>query len=445
MERDKTVQSEQDPVRPASIEAGSINRAPPAPEADSTGEGPGAERRQWWRSDRIPGGWHPELEASRDHFAELYDFAPIAYCTLDRQGLVADINLRGADLLGRDRSRIVGGSLLPFVDPADRRTFLDHIYRCRIEHGPVKSEVWLRIPPAEAVYAQLLSLPAGHRDPDQFRTAIIDQTDYFRAREAAAAHKAHLVELNEELEARARESERRAKQLQALTLQITHAEHVERRRIARFLHDHLQQLLVTATLQTGMLIGCEREQIEAKVGRMREVLDTAIERSRDLSRELCPPVLDDYGLIDALEWLAEEYRTDQVMDVRIHAKSAVTQSNRDLEIFLFEAARELLLNALKNGNAAQAIVTVKETADAITLSVSDDGTGDEPGDAADDVTDDAHGNGPVDGARVQATPGIGLTTIRERLDMLGGSLHVDTAPGEGFRVTLQCPIGTPWS
>lgn len=420
MERDKTVQGASDP------------------RADSADDPPADDYGQWSPRAGNPSGSNAGLEASRDHFAELYDFAPIAYCTLDRQGLVADINLRGADLLGRDRDRIVGGSLLPFVDPADRRTFLDHIYRCRTEHGPVKSEVWLRIPPAEAVYAQLLSLPAGHRNPDQYRTAIIDQTEYFRAREAAAAHKAHLVELNEELEARALESERRAKQLQVLTLQLTHAEHAERRRIARFIHDHLQQLLVTAKLQTGMLVGADREQIEKKVGRMREVLDTAIERSRDLSQELCPPVLDDYGLIEALEWLAEEYRADQVMDVRIHAETAITLSNRDLEVFLFEAGRELLLNALKNGNAGQAIVTVKETSDTITLSVADDGIGNEPAEAADGLI----GDEPTGGSRRHDTPGIGLTMIRERLEMLGGSIHIDTARGKGFRVRLQCPLGT---
>lgn len=420
MERDKTLPGQSDPGADSADD----------PAADDYGQ-------RWPRADNSS-GVNPELEASRDHFAELYDFAPIAYCTLDRQGLVADINLRGADLLGRDRNQIVGGSLLPFVDPADRRTFLDHIYRCRSEHGPVKSEVWLQIPSAEAVYAQLLSMPAGHRNPDQYRTAIIDQTDYFRAREAAAAHKAHLVELNEQLETRARESERRAKQLQALTLQLTHAEHAERRRIARFIHDHLQQLLVTAKLQTGMLVGAEPEQIEKKIGRMREVLDTAIERSRDLSHELCPPVLDDYGLIEALEWLAEEYRADQVMDVRVYAEASIPLSNRDLEVFLFEAARELLLNALKNGNAGQAIITVKETSDAITLSVADDGAGNEPADAADVVT----GEETDVESRPHDTPGIGLTMIRERLEMLGGSIHIDTAPGRGFRVTLWCPLGT---
>lgn len=425
MQPDKTVRGQSDGQLPGSSDTDPADRAPASPGTESADDPPESDDGQWRPAAREFAGEHPELEASRDHFAELYDFAPIAYCTLGRQGLVADINLRGADLFGRERGKIVGGSLLPFVDPADRRTFLDHIYRCRTEHGLVKSEIWLRPSSAEAVYAQLLSQPAGHRNPGHYRTAIIDQTEYFRAREAAAAHKAHLVELNEELEERARQSERRAKQLQHLTLQITRAEHSERRRIARFIHDHLQQLLVTAKLQTGMLIGADGEKIAAKVARMREVLDTAIERSRDLSHSLCPPVLDDYGLIEALRWLSEEYHADQVMDVQVRVDTAVTLANRDLEIFLFEAVREFLLNALKHGNAGQAIITVKETPDAITVGVEDDGGGAEP----DNVS------------RAYDAPGIGISTIGERLEMLGGTMHFETALGRGFRVTLECPLG----
>ena len=251
-------------------------------------------------------------------------------------------------------------------------------------------------------------------NPDEFATR--------EARDLAADYEAHLESLNRELERRAQEAERRTQQLQALTLQLTHAEHSERRRIARFIHDQLQQLLVTAKLQTVGLVGAPPAEIEEKAQRLQELLDSAIERARGLSHELCPLILSDHGLAAALDWLAEEYGRDQVMDVRVEIEAELSLSE-DLETFLFQAIRELLLNALKNGGATRAEVTLDQTAEGLRVAVEDNGSGDE----AEQVL--PH----------QGTPGIGLSVMRERVDMLGGSMDVDTAPGSGFRVGLYLP------
>lgn len=237
-------------------------------------------------------------------------------------------------------------------------------------------------------------------------------------------HEAHLEQLNRELEQRAREAERRTQQLQTLTLQLTHAENSERRRIARFIHDQLQQVLVTAKLQTAGLIGATPARVEERAHRLRELLDTAIERSRDLSHGLCPPILADYGLAAALEWLAEEYRRDQLMDVQVETETPTSPPpDRDIETFLFQAIRELLLNALKNGGASRAVVRISRTREGIRVGVEDDGIG-----------------GEVEKVLPrQGTPGLGLSAIHERIDMLGGRMQLDTAPGHGFRVELHLP------
>ena len=362
---------------------------------------------------------HAELETSRDHFAELYDFAPIAYCTLNHHGLIVDINLRGTELLGRVRDRLLGTPLLPHVLSTDRRRLLDHLYRCRTDNEQISTELWLNPVDAEPVFIQLFSRPSGHRD--RYRTAMIDQTESIRARTAAENYRTHLEDLNRELEHRTREAERRAQQLQTLTLQLTHAEHSERRRIARFIHDQLQQLLVTAKLQTGMLSSADPDSIKARAQRMRELLDTALERSRDLSYELCPPVLYDYGLFEATKWLAEQYREDRLMEVDVRAEPSFQVTHEDLQVFLFQAVRELLLNALKHAGATRTTVALAQTEDQIVLTVADDGIGSETGTIP------------------RSPPGIGLTAIRERLDMLGGSLALDTGAGQGLRVTLRCP------
>src|ERR1051325_7700965 len=71
------------------------------------------------------------LEQSRDRYADLYDFAPIAYVTLSGEGMVKEINLTGATLLGNERSRILNTPLIGYVHEKDRALFLDHMRRCR--------------------------------------------------------------------------------------------------------------------------------------------------------------------------------------------------------------------------------------------------------------------------------------------------------------------------
>ena len=71
------------------------------------------------------------LEQSRDRYADLYDFAPIAYVTLSAEGLVQEINLTGATLLGSERSRIIGTPFISYLHEKDRVLFLDHMRRCR--------------------------------------------------------------------------------------------------------------------------------------------------------------------------------------------------------------------------------------------------------------------------------------------------------------------------
>ncbi|HEV8290778.1 MAG TPA: PAS domain S-box protein, partial [Tepidisphaeraceae bacterium] len=129
------------------------------------------------------------LEQSRDRFVDLYDFAPIAYITLDANGVVLDINLTGTTLLAQERSRIIGTPFYFYVEEADRPAFLVHMRRCREEgsgpHGVI-SEIRLVAHDARKFIAQLMSRPAsveGGNGPVSFRTAVTDMTEWKRTEE----------------------------------------------------------------------------------------------------------------------------------------------------------------------------------------------------------------------------------------------------------------------
>src|SRR5262249_28058841 len=84
-----------------------------------------------------------QLEVSRDRYLDLYDFAPFPYVTLDPNGLILNLNLRAAELLGRPRERLVSTPLVIHVVKADRRQFLEHLRRSRA--GPEDAKVELRL------------------------------------------------------------------------------------------------------------------------------------------------------------------------------------------------------------------------------------------------------------------------------------------------------------
>src|SRR5262249_32604561 len=133
------------------------------------------------------------LEEARDRYAELFDFAPIAFVVLDINGIVKEANLATVRLLGRDRSRLVETPFFLYVVPDDRRAVLDHMARCRAGHDRVESELRFEPHVGDAISAQISSAPArsAHGGPSLlFFTTIFDlserrrhEADRLRARE----------------------------------------------------------------------------------------------------------------------------------------------------------------------------------------------------------------------------------------------------------------------
>jgi PAS domain S-box-containing protein len=118
------------------------------------------------------------LESSRNRYSDLYDFAPVGYCTLDARGRIQDINLTGASLLRTPKERLVDSPLSSFVWKEDRSTFRTHLRNCDLGNGRAAAEVRLTVEGRGTLVAQLVSVPlrdAGGRVAG-YRTAIVDIT-----------------------------------------------------------------------------------------------------------------------------------------------------------------------------------------------------------------------------------------------------------------------------
>lgn len=220
--------------------------------------------------------------------------------------------------------------------------------------------------------------------------------------------------------------QQRVEQLAQLAAQLTRTEHLERKRLAKILHDHIQQLIVAARMQLGWL-GENRnlEEVQASARQADSVLQEALDASRNLTLDLSPPVLYEAGLVGGLNWLAANIAKKHQFQVDLQAEKEAEPVLEELRILFFECAREALLNAIKHSGVSAAQVSLTRTPDdQIQLVISDKGQGFDPEVLRNRRTEDVT---------------FGLFSIQERLIHVGGRMEIESAPGRGTRLTLTVP------
>jgi signal transduction histidine kinase len=209
--------------------------------------------------------------------------------------------------------------------------------------------------------------------------------------------------------------------LQRSRERLVAAREEERRRLRRDLHDGLGAQLAGLTVQTGVLRGLiarDPAAADALAADMRGELRTAIADIRRLVHGLRPPALDELGLVGALQRLAETVGADGLR-IRVDVPAVLPPLPAAVEVAAYRVVQEALTNVVRHADAGSACVRLGVDAEALTVEVVDDGCG----------------------LPVETVAGVGLSSMRERAEEMGGTCRVDAGPAGGTRVLAVLPRG----
>lgn len=224
-----------------------------------------------------------------------------------------------------------------------------------------------------------------------------------------------------------KEAERRLSESRELLLELEglreNARDEERKRVAHEIHDELGQVLTALKLGISTLRLQFGQENPALSGRLQELIglaDRCIQDVRNVAYSLRPAALD-LGIVSALEWLASEFERHTGLVCRLDLPPATPVLNEQHAMALFRVAQEGLTNVARHSEARKANISLDCEAGVCRLSLTDDGKG--------------FGPSSVGGKS------LGLFGMQERVNRLGGTLTVESAPGQGTRISAILPVG----
>jgi PAS domain S-box-containing protein len=345
-------------------------------------------------------------------------------CTFVNRAAAQMLGLRTEEVLGRNMHELIhhthaDGRHYPEADCPIFRAFRQGL-PCRID-----DEVLWRAD-GTAFWAEYSSHPVvEHGEVQGAVVTFVDIGERRRAQDLLRASTQALQQANGELEARVAE---RTRQLRELAQHLEVVREAERTRIAREIHDELGSLLVALKMDTQWLDRrlAEHPTLQCKCHGMGRLIDTAVDKVGRIITDLRPSILDHQGLWAALEWQAQEFIEASELDatLAVHVAAGVPPPEGGLAIAVFRIFQEMLSNVARHAQArsVRLSIAVDDPPDPVLyIDVRDDGVGASP-------------------ERLADPHSWGVIGMRERAAQFGGTVSIDSAPGQGTRVRLVMPL-----
>jgi signal transduction histidine kinase len=225
------------------------------------------------------------------------------------------------------------------------------------------------------------------------------------------------LKLEAEVQQRLTESVRSQASLQELSARLVRAQEDERRALSRELHDEVAQAFSAVLMEAENLLDLDpAPKVRAHLDSIRGVAENGMNEIRNMALLLRPSMLDDFGLLPALEWQAREIgkRTGLRIQVASELSGELPEEHKTC---VYRVVQEALNNCARHAQASAVEVSVCSEAGQILVTVQDDGSGFDP----------------------QRVRGLGLLGMEERARHLGGTFHIDSKPGRGTLLSVTLP------
>jgi signal transduction histidine kinase len=233
-----------------------------------------------------------------------------------------------------------------------------------------------------------------------------------------------LEERQAERERAERELKRSHELFRSLSAHLQVVREEERTRIARQIHDGLGQAMTALKIDLSWLskrMANDQDSIREKMQSMVALIDETIETVHNVSEDLRPGILDDFGLSAAIEWQAEEFQKRTGIECRISLPADGFDLSKEKSTHLFRIVQETLTNVIRHANATKVEINLSEKDGTLQLEVVDNGRG-------------------ITAAAITNPKSFGLIGIKERVNSLGGEVNIVGTPNEGTRLMVKMPV-----
>lgn len=342
------------------------------------------------------------LQASEARFRAIVETSPVPLCIVSMpHGEIFYTSEPWRALFGLDpRAGAISNIVELYVDPAERDRLVAHLqqetrFPDTVVHfrRPDGSSFWAMVAARVATYEETPAIYIGLNDITE-RKRI--ELELFESREQLREVSAYMEEIREE----------------------------ERKRIAMEIHDELGQLLTALKMDVSLLKMRLSGDLDAvkKADDMRELVEKTIWMVRNVANHLRPAALN-FGIVSALEWLVSDFAQRNGIPCRLRINGSEPVLPDVHATVVYRIVQASLTNVARHAGASRADVTLTRSATSLDLHVSDDGRG-------------------FDQDAVRKGFSYGVLGMQERARLIGGSLHIDSAPGMGTSVSIHIPLGS---
>jgi PAS domain S-box-containing protein len=399
------------------------------------------------------------LRASEERYRILFDLGPVAVYACDAAGVIKNFNARAAELWGRrpasgeSNDRFCGSFKMFRPDGSLLRH--DKCPMAEVLRGKIAEardqEVIIERPDGSRItcVVNIRPLKNNRGEVTGAINCFYDITERKTAAEAqrrnevlAASNQELILEIaaRKVVELALKKSERHysqllgksdamQEQLRQLSRQILLAQEDERKRISRELHDVIAQTLTGINVRLAALkkeAAFNTRHLDRDIARTQRLVEKSVNIVHEFARELRPAVLDDLGLIPALHSFVKLFSKRTRLHVHLKAFAGVEKLDINKRTILYRVAQEALTNVSRHAHASHAEVNIEKLAHGIGMKIKDDGKS-------------FHVERILNSKGSQR---LGLLGMRERVEMVGGTFCVESAPGKGTTIQVEIPFAT---